>query len=328
MRMEYTQCNTDFQGPYITNNIASNHRARRAILLLFGICVLCGVYRCVDNYLLTEKKINMLEHELHNINIDLLKLMHKNKVSAEKPVHNGGVPHSALGQVIDSQVEDVVRRFTDKIHKEILINSRETQELRNEVDALRAIAVAGDVEPLMAYPVRMDYAQESVGGSIYSIGKTQMSGGFIQYYLGARSSNAPIRIIQPTKSVGECFGFFGNIGEVIIRLQQHVFIEAISIDHIDAKMSPNGNINSAPRRFNVYGAQVSNGRQHFFGSYEYKISIQRRLQTFEIPESLQSKVSFAYVQFRFLDNHGNSDYTCVYQTQVHGQADVSRLERN
>lgn len=326
--MDYTQCNGGVRGFQLPTSAITNQKARRVILLLFGVCVLAGVYQCIDNYLLTERKVHMLEHELQNINANLLSVMHQIKDGGATYVGDHKVPPSAVGQVPSGQIEDVVRRLTDKIHKDILINSRETHDLRIQLESLHAVAVAGELDHIKALPLRMDYAQESVGGSIYSIGKTVSSGGFIQYYLGARSSNAPIRIIQPTSSVGECFGFFGNVGEVTIRLQQFVFVDAVSIDHIDATMSPSGNINSAPKQFNVYGVQVSNGRQHFFGKYDYKININKRLQTFQIPESLQSKVSFAYVQFRFMDNHGNSDYTCVYQTRVHGKPDVSRLERN
>lgn len=321
----YTHCSDGLR-----TNFVIHQKARRLTLILLGCFVLAGIYQCVDNYLNTERKVHLLEHELQIINANLLNVMQQmngGSGSMSKPVDHG-MPASGLGQLPSGQVEDVVRRFTSKIHEEMLINSRETKELRNQLETMRALAVARDPGQFKSLPMRMDYAQESVGGSIYSIGKTLTASGFIQYYLGARSSNAPIRIIQPTTSIGECFGFFGNLGEVTIRLQQYVFVEAISIDHIDAKMSPSGNISSAPKRFNVYGVQVSNGRQHFFGSYEYKISIDRRLQTFEVPESLQSKFSFAYVQFRFLDNHGNADYTCVYQTQVHGRADVNRLEHN
>lgn len=331
MKMNYTQCSGLQSAPYMTTHVITNPKARRLMLIVFSLCVLTGLYQCIGCYLQTQRKVHQLEHELQTIGSDMLRIMHQ--MNAGRPSSSDAAAaaatnhqHAMMGHVTSGQVEDVMRRFTEKLHEEMLLNSRETRELRSELEALRAVAIAGEVGQLQRLPARMDYASESVGGSIHGIGNTVIASGFIKYYLGTRSPNAPIRIIQPTAAVGECFGFFGAEGEVVIRLQQRVFVEAVSVDHIDAKMSPSGSISSAPKRFNVYGMEMSSGRQHFFGSFEYKISIGRRLQTFEILEQMQSTVSFGLVQFRFMDNHGNAEYTCVYQTQVHGRADGSRME--
>lgn len=312
--MNFTQCNDLLRGQHVP---ASRRTTRIALLIMGTLLGLTMMYHCIAGYMQTDHKMQMLESELRTISMDLIKVMHQLKLS----VTNYKIP--SAGQAMGSgQVEDVVRKFTDKIHEEMLQNSREMQELRGQLEVLRAV---GEGDLVKFKSSRMDFAQESAGGSIHSIGDTAISTGFISYYVGTRSSNAPLRIIQPTNAAGECFGYYGQVGEVVIRLQQRVFIEAISVDHIDVKMSPSGNINSAPKRFNVYGLEVANGLQHFFGSYEYKITGEQRLQTFEIPEALQSKISYAFVLFRFLDNHGHPEYTCVYQTKVHGRADGNRL---
>ena len=46
------------------------------------------------------------------------------------------------------------------------------------------------------------------------------------------------------------------------------------------------------------------------------------------PLSLQASDKVVrYVEFRFLSNHGNTEYTCVYRLRVHGRP-ASKQEAN
>lgn len=44
------------------------------------------------------------------------------------------------------------------------------------------------------------------------------------------------------------------------------------------------------------------------------------------PVSNSHNHSYQYLQLRVLSNHGNTDYTCLYRFQVHGEVDVGRDE--
>lgn len=175
---------------------------------------------------------------------------------------------------------------------------------------------------------RADFALESAGARIVSIGDTKLlvnpSGNFIQtalYYLNLVhpliASNNPVNAIRPSMQPGHCFAFSGT-GEILIKLARETVITAVSIDHILPEMSPDGSIRNAPRQFAVYGLRTEGKAEHL-GSFIYDISNIYPIQSFVIEKSSFEK--FQFVRFKFLSNHGHPEHTCVYRVRVHGIVD-------
>lgn len=173
---------------------------------------------------------------------------------------------------------------------------------------------------------RPDYALESSGGRILSIGSTQLLStptnqlqAVMVYLFGYATalpfiSNSPRYVIQPSIVPGECFAFVGR-GEITIRLVKPVFIDSVSVEHILAEISPTADISNAPKKFSVFGlADEYDSMPTHLGDFAYDIDAHRPLQVFPIAH--HSK--FPIVQFQIQTNHGHANNTCVYRIRVHG----------
>lgn len=58
--------------------------------------------------------------------------------------------------------------------------------------------------------------------------------------------------LQPDVHPGNCWAFQGSHGYLVVRLSMRIVPSAFSLEHIPKDLSPTGNIDSAPRQFNVY----------------------------------------------------------------------------
>lgn len=328
--MDFQQCTPDTRYAPVCDNRLQNSGPTKSqrysiIALLTGFMVVI-VYAAISMHLNTKHSVEKIQTELSGINRELSRVAekynggnnhrHDDSHTKQPTVENTSHPHPA-------DVENLVRKYTARLQTEMQHTTNEIQRLRSGIEAIKVDAALHS--PNGPHPLidRFDYALESVGGSVMHTGASRLPGGFLAYLLGVRSATAPRRIIQATAAIGECFAFFGAVGEIVLRLQQRVFVEAISVDHIRAEMAPYGQVHSAPKQFSVYGLEESTGKQHYFGNYEYKIGTGRPQQLFEIPEAMRAKTSFDLMHFRFLSNHGNEEYTCVYQVKVHGRPDAS-----
>lgn len=173
---------------------------------------------------------------------------------------------------------------------------------------------------------KIDYASESGGARILSIGNTKsisLHHGMIervqfyfQYGHVPVSTNGPEKILQPSIRPGECFAFVGK-AEITIQLIQCIHIESVSIEHILESTSPNHNISNAPKDFSVYGFNRNNGNPSFLGHFRYEINKQEILQEFFINNEAKN-LSYDRIQFMIHSNHGNNKNTCLYRIRVHG----------
>lgn len=170
---------------------------------------------------------------------------------------------------------------------------------------------------------RSDYALESAGARIVSIGRTKLTNPQIPW-LGlfsasgtAKTYNGPHRVLQPSVYPGECFGFIGR-GEIHIKLVKAVYIDAVGIEHILPQMSPDGNIRNAPRQFSVFAiiADTPDANAIHLGSFRYDINKNRPLQLFTVNRNATGQ-RFDSVRFEFQSNYG-ADNTCVYRIRVFG----------
>lgn len=314
--MDFRQC----QSP---SSFASDVRkppqtVQRIVLFsLISALILLLVFVLARSHLNTERRVALLQSELHVINHELSSLV--DRLDGGQPPTPDGGPSNTLAP--PSAASSSLTTTTAKLNRLEALFKEQTSELRADLQRLRHSVEALKSNALQPHDERLDYALESIGGSVEHTGNSRLVSSFVGYLLSMQSSvNAPRRIIQPTKAIGECFAFYGATGEVLLRLQQRIHVEAFSIDHIRPEMAPRGNLNTAPKQFSVYGAHQSTGKQHYFGTYEYRIGPSVwPLQVFDIPEGMRSPVAFRLVHFRFASNHGNAEYTCVYQVKVHGR---------
>ncbi|XP_036937535.1 sperm-associated antigen 4 protein-like [Acanthopagrus latus] len=127
------------------------------------------------------------------------------------------------------------------------------------------------------------------------------------------------RVIQGHSPLqpGHCWCFPGDHGHIVISLSHPTSITHVTMGHISKRISPYGNIASAPREFTVYGMR-GDDQNIKLAKLVYEQD-GPSLQTFEVPD----KGVFTHVKLQIDSNWGNVDSTCLYNFRVHGQISTS-----
>lgn len=169
----------------------------------------------------------------------------------------------------------------------------------------------------------VDYALESAGGQIISTRCTQ------RYDIKTRAfkllaftlyheNNNPRTVIQGNPiQPGACWAFQGFPGYLLIKLRSSIYVSGFTIEHAAKSILPNGEMRSAPKKFNVWGFLDENDSDPvMFGDYEFAAS-DDSLQYFPV-QSTTIQAPYEYVELRVHSNHGQLEYTCLYRFRVHG----------
>lgn len=167
-----------------------------------------------------------------------------------------------------------------------------------------------------------DFALASAGGSVV-VEKTSST--YVRNpssYFGlplASRANSPISVIQrrPGLGPGECWPFESHSGVLTIKLSQRANVTSVSYEHLPSRLNPDGNMVSAPKKFQIWGYDDVDEEhtRRMLGEYTYSDK-GPSLQFFET-QIFISPVAVRFVEFRVLSNYG-SRYTCLYRFRVHG----------
>lgn len=167
-----------------------------------------------------------------------------------------------------------------------------------------------------------DFALESAGGTIVTTRctKTYLEKN-IQYSIDGLlpiyfTSNSPRIVIQPSLQPGECWSFAGDRGVLVIKLSRTILPTSFSYEHVRKELSPDSNIESAPKYFRVRSLKDADDDEGLLlGEYEYNQDGEP-LQKFPVqnPNPLPTE----FIEILILSNHGEIQYTCLYRFRVHG----------
>lgn len=221
--------------------------------------------------------------------------------------------------------DDAIVRL--QLRKQQLIHSSSVvlvDKLIGELEQIKAKTTPEKSVASVARTERPDFALQTAGAKILSVGKTDVLTPFPKWLSGIYGFhgiskyfvNGAQRVIQPSIHPGECFAFQGP-GKITIKLIKDVFIDAVGIEHILPQTSPDGTISNAPNEFSVYGMTDEDESGTHLGTYRYDIERHQSLQEFELPNNASDK-SFPIVKFEFAPNRGDLNYTCVYRVRVYG----------
>ncbi|KAJ8664973.1 hypothetical protein QAD02_006635 [Eretmocerus hayati] len=167
-----------------------------------------------------------------------------------------------------------------------------------------------------------DFASEAAGGLVidtpetspyYNPNAPQIT--FFGIPVGKPNHFSPRKVIQPWSQAGECWAFQGSQGKVEIELAYAIKIDRVSLEHIPISASLTGNINSAPKMFNVLGKVQD--KYVMIGTFMYKNN-GLSSQMFQVKQSELTKTPFKRVMLDIVSNWGNAEYTCIYRFKVHG----------
>lgn len=93
---------------------------------------------------------------------------------------------------------------------------------------------------------------------------------------------------------------------------------AFVYEHIPIALSREGNIDSAPRTFKIYGLKKENDLEpELLGRYTYSAS-DEPLQRFEVTRKEVAQEGWNIIEMEVEENHGHPEYTCLYRLRVHG----------
>lgn len=170
-----------------------------------------------------------------------------------------------------------------------------------------------------------DYALENSGAEVVSVRCTELVKNtmkiywmlFVPYYW--EYTGHPRNALQTDMNPGSCFAFNGFPGTLVIKLAKPIKLTAVSIEHIPKSVAPDGNINAAPKEFEVYGLRSVRDVEE----PELLLSAEfdgngLPLQTFDVTKDKSTGTSYGLVELRILSNHGNANHTCLYRVRVHG----------
>ncbi|XP_014603223.1 PREDICTED: uncharacterized protein LOC106786398 isoform X2 [Polistes canadensis] len=171
---------------------------------------------------------------------------------------------------------------------------------------------------------RVDYALETAGGEIISTRCTQMydeksrSLKILGLTIYSENSNPRTVIQRNPIQPGACWPFQGFPGYLLIKLRYSIYVTGFTIEHVAKSILPSEKMESAPRKFNVWGLTDQNDSEPvMFGDYEF-IDSNESLQYFPVQNTKIVK-PYEYIELRIHSNHGELKYTCLYRFRVHGK---------
>uniref|UniRef100_A0A8D2CX52 SUN domain-containing protein 3 n=1 Tax=Sciurus vulgaris TaxID=55149 RepID=A0A8D2CX52_SCIVU len=211
-------------------------------------------------------------------------------------------------------MKDGTHNYSWNVHGDAAQDQDSTDEMSNLVHYVLK-KLRGDMVQMA------DYALKSAGASIIEAGTSESYKnnkaklywhgiGFLNYEM------PPDIILQPDVHPGKCWAFPGSQGHILIKLARKIIPTAVTMEHISEKVSPSGNISSAPKEFSVYGiAKKCEGEEVFLGRFIYN-KTETTVQTFELQHEVSEPL--LCVNLKILSNWGHPKYTCLYRFRVHG----------
>ncbi|GAB5568389.1 SUN domain-containing protein 3 isoform X1 [Prionailurus iriomotensis] len=217
---------------------------------------------------LLKKESQTLENNFREIlflieQIDVLKALLRD---TRDGLHNysgdtdGGEDQNPMGAIDEENKQKIIQKWQPlmSIHT----------EMSNLVNSI--------LKKLREDQVQMaDYALKSAGASVIESGTSESYKnnkaklywhgiGFLTYEM------PPDVILQPDVHPGKCWAFPGSQGHALIQLARKITPTAVTMEHISQKVSPSGNISSAPKEFSVYGIlKHCEGEEILLGRFVY-----------------------------------------------------------
>lgn len=157
---------------------------------------------------------------------------------------------------------------------------------------------------------RVDYALRTRGASVvgasrdYKVGLGSKWLKFLFPAVQRVSRNKVNRILESSKSPGDCWAMSGSSGFVNIVLSQKVIPGSVVIQH--ASLQELSGFKTAPKRIQVYSRNILLGN----GTFDPRDEESSIVMLKNISSPIDS------IRVQILSNWGHQDYTCIYQIQV------------
>lgn len=105
--------------------------------------------------------------------------------------------------------------------------------------------------------------------------------------------------MQPNVNPGECFAFKGANAMILMGLSKKIRVTAVTMEHIPKTIAINGNIDSAPKEFSVWGySDDLDPEPLLLGNFVY-LDNNQALQTYDINVRNFMHLNFVMFQIKF-----------------------------
>ncbi|KFO97459.1 Sperm-associated antigen 4 protein, partial [Calypte anna] len=121
--------------------------------------------------------------------------------------------------------------------------------------------------------------------------------------------------LQEDVSIGNCWPFQGQQGQVVIRLPARVNLTA-TLQHTLDEASPSGMVISAPRDVSAYGLEENGKEEILLAKFTYDVA-GTSIQTFPLKKA-PFPTAFSVIKLAVMSNWENPAYTCIYRVRIHG----------
>ncbi|KAK2865588.1 hypothetical protein Q7C36_001644 [Tachysurus vachellii] len=219
-----------------------------------------------------------------------------------------------MSQPEEHSMQHSDRHIYDILLKEIYLLKQIIKDYRleNEDTVHKALSLHRADDIGMA-----DYALKSLGASVLTSSENHK----IRYcsLFGIKfwcKNKGPETVLQPDIYPGNCWGFRGSKGHLVISLPYPIRITHVTLQHLPRVLSPSHNMKSAPKDFAVYGLEENRNEGKHLGTFTYDQDGEP-IQTFKLPDCPSQL--FQLVELRILSNWGHHDYTCVYRFRIHSE---------
>ena len=264
-----------------------------------------------------DEFISVMHYEIQSASDDLAQRLRRVESSSN---------HMSVGEnAVKAMVDSALRRYSTSV------NMKKDYAL-SSTGAL--------INPYLTSPT---YTRKPLS---WSIGKKTLS--WLLGGKGTLSGNPPVMVLHPQSTPGSCWAFKGSNGHLGVRLSRPILPTDITVEHVSEDMAMD--LTSAPRDIEVWAtvphSLVDNlqalarnlSSQKFpqssdidsfsmayktpiirIASFTYDIKSGHSIQSFPITVPIRRlNVVSQQLVFRFLNNWGNSNFTCVYRVQAHG----------
>lgn len=181
--------------------------------------------------------------------------------------YNGKTESKYLSDLIDNFIKKRLTGIWDDLY------SIKKQLKSKDCAAAIAAAKAQAKTSIEKTEERVNYAAEELGAKIVKVQAEPIcSSNFVKSWLNMDfSTNPPISMLRSSMAPGSCFGFRNNKADVTIKLYKEVgvlknisvseaqlidsfqiLIDQILVQHLTKAQSPNEDISSAPKHFQVF----------------------------------------------------------------------------
>ena len=248
--------------------------------------------------------------------------------------------HKAELTALAADVDNKMSKMVSSAGKSTSIKLNSGEDLRTIVNGLIDEALSRYRKDVLAQP---DFALYSAGARVipsltsptYSVRPDTWTGSLLARLSGTGVLRGlpPVTALHPDTAVGRCWAFAGQTGQLGILLSRDIYPSSITIEHASKDLVID--VSSAPKRFEVWGIVESKEgiealaatqpdspatNRMLLMSDAYDAEASNNIQTFHLSQEIQNlHIPITTVVLHILDNHGNTNLSCLYRIRVGGR---------